>query len=354
MEARLNLEAIDKDTGEVFEFRNGAPVMPGVWEQTGLRLPEGLTFDEWEGVGGTLQAMERSVMWWIGDWLLYGEKQWGEMYAQAIDATDYSYQSLRIAKYVSSQFDMLRRRNNLSWSHHREAASLSRQEADLALDGAEENGWSKAQLRAEVSRFKNAALISADTPNQNTCAISDLDILKGKDFGTIYADPPWLYGNQGTRAATGNHYGGMTNEEIAALPIDEIAAENAHLHLWTTNAFLFDARQIMDAWGFEYKSCFVWVKPQMGIGNYWRVSHEFLLFGVRGSAPFADRAQKSWGEFDRGKHSAKPEQIRSIIERASPGPFLELFGRRVVNNWTVWGNQIERDLFLKGASNGVS
>jgi N6-adenosine-specific RNA methylase IME4 len=101
----------------------------------------------------------------------------------------------------------------------------------------------------------------------------------------------------------------------------------------------------MEAWGFEYKSCLVWVKPEMGIGNYWRVSHEFLLFGIRGKAPFRDRGLKSWLECGRGPHSSKPEQVRQMIEKASPKPRLELFGRRVAEEWTVWGNQIEKTMF---------
>lgn len=177
------------------------------------------------------------------------------------------------------------------------------------------------------------------------CTTSDLATLAGKQFATILADPPWQYGNQSTRGATGDHYVGMTVDEICALPIAGTAADNAHLHLWTTNAFLFDAQRVMESWGFTYKSCFVWVKPQIGMGNYWRVSHEFLLLGVRGSLPFADRSLRSWAEFRRGQHSAKPEQIRDLIHRASPGPRLELFARRAVEGWTVWGNEIRREVF---------
>lgn len=159
-------------------------------------------------------------------------------------------------------------------------------------------------------------------------------------YGTILADPPWRYGNQSTRGNTDEQYVTMSVDEIAALPIGRLAAKNAHLHLWTTNAFLFDAKRVMDAWGFSYRSCFVWVKPQMGLGNYWRVSHEFLLLGVRGSCPFGDRALKSWAELKRTEHSRKPERVRTFVEKASPGPYLELFGRRVVEGWTVWGNEV--------------
>jgi len=168
---------------------------------------------------------------------------------------------------------------------------------------------------------------------------------EGTKFACIYADPPWIYGNQKTRGATGNHYEGLTVDELKALPVNKLTTENAHLHLWTTNAFLPDSFSIMESWGFTYKSVFVWVKPQMGMGNYWRVSHEFLLLGIKGKPPFNSHSIKSWGEYRRGKHSEKPEEIRHKIESVSAGPYLELFGRRLVDNWTVLGNQIEETLF---------
>ena len=184
-----------------------------------------------------------------------------------------------------------------------------------------------------------------------TCAVSDLDRLieHEKKFGTIYCDPPWKYSNQATRSCTDDHYETMTPDEIAALPIENLAKEKAHLHLWTTNAFLFECPKIFEAWGFEYKGVFVWVKPRMGIGNYWRVSHEFLLLGVRGGLRFYDQAQMSWLHIESKGHSQKPEAIAEIIEKVSPGPYLELFGRRTRENWTVWGNEIERTFFNAAA-----
>ncbi len=195
-------------------------------------------------------------------------------------------------------------------------------------------GRAKTERQQTVRSEAAESVVSLDT------LISD-----GKKFGTVYADPPWLYGNQRTRGATGDHYDGMTVEEIAALPVHDLLAADAHLHLWTTNAFLPDAFGIIEAWGFEYKSLFVWMKPQMGMGNYWRVSTEYLLLGVCGSCSFAVHDVINYGVFDRGAHSAKPEQVRFLIERASPGPYLELFGRKAVAGWTVFGNQVERDLF---------
>lgn len=178
-----------------------------------------------------------------------------------------------------------------------------------------------------------------------TRVITDLAEVAGEKFSVIYADPPWQYGNQATRASTDNHYTTMTTAEICEMPVADLAADNAQLHLWTTNGFLPDAMRVMEDWGFRYVSMFVWCKPDMGIGNYWRVSHELMLCGVRGSATFRDKSLRSWGEFNRGRHSAKPDVVRGMIESAFPGPYLELFGRVAVENWTVFGNQVDRTLF---------
>ena len=189
------------------------------------------------------------------------------------------------------------------------------------------------------SRCVDATVLEPDLDLPDS-AIS-LDALPQKHFGCVYADPPWQYGNQGTRAATDNHYQTMTIADLCAMPVESLIADDAHLHLWTTNAFIQEAFSVIEAWGFEYRSMFIWVKPQMGIGNYWRVSHEIMLLGIRGDAKrFNDRSLKSWAEADRTKHSAKPESVRQMVEKASHGPYLELFGRKLVKGWTVFGNQI--------------
>ena len=167
-------------------------------------------------------------------------------------------------------------------------------------------------------------------------------VAESRRFATVYADPPWRYANGGTRGAAGRHYRTMTVEEIAALPVPQLAEDRAHLHLWTTTSFLPEALDVLRAWGFAYKSQLVWAKPgRLGMGNYWRVSHEILLLGVRGGLPFNDHGQRSWLEAERGRHSQKPWAVRRRIERVSPGPYLELFGRELVEGWTVFGNEVE-------------
>jgi N6-adenosine-specific RNA methylase IME4/ParB-like chromosome segregation protein Spo0J len=180
------------------------------------------------------------------------------------------------------------------------------------------------------------------TPAERTYATRDLGSLvaSGRRFGTIYADPPWRYRNTRTGGAAERHYPTMAVEDIAALPVRELAAEQAHLHLWTTNAFLLEAHEVLKAWGFAYAGTFVWCKTQMGLGSCWRVSHEFLLLGVRGDCPFRDHGVRSWLEVPRRGHSEKPDEVRALVERVSPGPRLEMFARKVVPGWTVWGNEV--------------
>lgn len=325
----------------------------------GWNLPEDLSETEWRQAGELLGKVERSVTWWLGDWWAFGEARYGQRKA-VVEADGWEgpgYQACRDAASVCGKFDQLsRRRDSLSFNHHREVAALSSLEADALLDWAEETVTttgkprSTREVRARVAQRRNAV---GAVPSSDTCTIADLHELAtaGTKFGCIYSDPPWLYDNQATRASTGNHYDGLTVDQLCELPVRHLAADDAHLHLWTTNAFLFDAPRIFAAWGFEFRSSLVWVKPQMGIGNYWRNSHEILLTAIRGDAKrFNDHGIMSWLECDRGQHSAKPEQVRTFIERASPGPYLEMFGRRVAPGWTTWGNQIERCLFAPRAA----
>jgi len=162
----------------------------------------------------------------------------------------------------------------------------------------------------------------------------------GRRFATLYADPPWRY-DQTPRGAAEKHYPTMTLPALHALPVARLAADDAHLHLWATHSFYAEARGLMAAWGFDDRSLFVWVKPQLGMGHYWRSSAEFLLLGVRGRAGFRDRSIPNGMCVPRGRHSEKPDLIRKLIEVVSPGPYLELFGRKAVPGWTVFGNEVE-------------
>jgi N6-adenosine-specific RNA methylase IME4 len=167
----------------------------------------------------------------------------------------------------------------------------------------------------------------------------------GKRYVTILADPPWDIQQKGSRGAN-RHYRLMRLEEICALRVDRLAADNAHLWLWVTNASLHAGKAVMEAWGFGYKSCLTWIKPYFRLGQYLRNQTEHLLLGVRGRLPMRFRSQGSWFYAPVQEHSHKPEEQYAIIERCSPGLYLELFARRKRPGWDVWGNEVNCDVAL--------
>jgi N6-adenosine-specific RNA methylase IME4 len=135
------------------------------------------------------------------------------------------------------------------------------------------------------------------------------------------------------------------------MPVAHLMDDNATLLLWTTSAALPDALEVMKAWGFEYRTNAVWDKYYMGLGTYFRGSHEILLHGVRGKAPFKFHGQRSTLLFPRQEHRRKPEEMIPLIERVLDGPYLELFARSRPNSkadWSIWGNECDADITIPG------
>ena len=154
-------------TQSVASVTNETPVRLGAFEFTsrGLTVTGSPTFEEWAGVGEFLRRAEQSVHWWLGDWIRYGESRWGEMYAQALDGTHFTYDTLRHDVWVAGQIDATRRHPELSWSHHQEVAALPPSEQDYWLERAAEGDgeetpegspvpWSKTKLRAAIKAQK--------------------------------------------------------------------------------------------------------------------------------------------------------------------------------------------------------
>jgi N6-adenosine-specific RNA methylase IME4 len=157
-------------------------------------------------------------------------------------------------------------------------------------------------------------------------------------YPTIVIDPPWAYDNKATRGAASNHYETMTFEELEVLEIP--AADNAHLYLWVTNGFLREGLDLLQSWGFDYKTMLTWVKPQIGLGNYFRSATEHVLFGLKGSLPTQGQDTPNWFQADRKRHSQKPEKFYDIVEKVSPAPWFEMFSRPPDRfGWTTWGDQ---------------
>jgi N6-adenosine-specific RNA methylase IME4 len=120
-----------------------------------------------------------------------------------------------------------------------------------------------------------------------------------------------------------------------------LAEDDAHLYLWTTQRYLWDARRIADVWQFQPVKLLTWCKPPTGfsMGGAWGNASEFCLFARRGTLRTTARIPRDWWEWPRGEHSAKPEAFLDLVERVSPGPYLEMFARRARFGWDYWGDQ---------------
>ena len=182
-------------------------------------------------------------------------------------------------------------------------------------------------------------------------------------FRCIVADPPWKYGakrpfgasrefrpNSWDKTSIGamTKYPLMNTEDICALPVADVADNDAHLYLWTTNAFMREAHEVAEAWGFRQKTILTWCKvkpdgtPSMKMGYYFRGATEHCLFAVRGKMRLNVRNLPTAFLWPRiGQHSRKPDSFFEMVETATPGPRLELFARRPREGWVTLGNEAD-------------
>ena len=192
-------------------------------------------------------------------------------------------------------------------------------------------------------------------------------------YATIVADPPWPYRGGGesyvipkppgewhTRGVERTGYTLATMDELQAIDVASLAAPDAHLYVWTTNAFMVEAHDLARAWGFTPKTILTWVKTHhddpervsMKTGYWFRGATEHVVFAVRGSLRLAtDEGVPTgflWPRIDT--HSVKPPQFFDLVERVSPGPYVELFARQPRLGWDHWGHGYETERVSSGGT----
>ena len=183
-----------------------------------------------------------------------------------------------------------------------------------------------------------------------------------KKYQIIYADPPWRYEHPAIGSkmrAIEQHYPTMTLEEIKDLPVSKITDDNCVLFLWATAPKLKECLEVMEAWGFEYRTCAIWDKQIIGMGYWFRNQHELLLVGKKGklSPPKNTERVSSVYSEKRGKHSAKPTYFRDLFSEwfkdfnkielfARPDKKQDLWGKNTFDGWDVWGNEVKSDIEL--------
>jgi N6-adenosine-specific RNA methylase IME4/ParB-like chromosome segregation protein Spo0J len=187
--------------------------------------------------------------------------------------------------------------------------------------------------RREAARAENRRLVS-ETPPANVSV--------GERFQTIVIAPPWDWGAD-THDMFGRGrptYATMGVEQVRALPVGELAQDNAHLYLWVVNRSLPAGFALLESWGFRYVSCLTWCKPGIGMGMFYRSSTEHVLFGVKGSLELLRNDVGTWFAANRTGHSEKPEEFYQLVESCSPGPWLEMFARKERPGWKSWGAEV--------------
>lgn len=170
--------------------------------------------------------------------------------------------------------------------------------------------------------------------------------LPDKKYGVILADPEWrfeVWSEKGlTNTSADNHYSTSSLEVIKSRKVASIAADDCALFLWATVPMMPEALEVMNAWGFKYKSHVAWVKHKSGTGYWFRNRHELLLLGTRGKPPCPSEGEQwpSVLEASSGKHSEKPEESYRLIEDYFPNlPKIELNQRKGRVGWEGWGDE---------------
>ena len=198
------------------------------------------------------------------------------------------------------------------------------------------------QVKKAERKAEHQAAIAEQLSKPKTSSYVDI-FTTDKKYRVIYADPPWSYKDKQDTEKLGGavkHYPTMPLEDICALPIP--AEKDAVLFLWTTSPMLEDAFEVINAWGFKYKSSFIWDKISHAMGHYNSVRHEFLLVCVRGNCtPDVPKLYDSVVSIERTEHSRKPEEFRQMIDTLYPvGVRIEMFAREAADGWDVWGNMV--------------
>lgn len=215
----------------------------------------------------------------------------------------------------------------------------------LCLSGEHERGPGSSP--GDVGAASNPPVVretGADLPQAHTSR-----------YRTIVADPPWeatLGGSWGAKVDKGRpqrFYKTMSLDDIKALDVSSVAADQAHLYLWALTQHVDWGFETARAWGFDPVTILTWCKPGLGVGRF-RCNTEHVIVARKGSrhgnpfGPGGRTAQATEGtcfRWPRGRHSAKPEAFYNLVERLSPGPRLEMFARTKRPPWDAWGNEVD-------------
>lgn len=296
-----------------------------VFTKTALILPDDITEDETVEVGKYLSKANDGVAWWLGD---LGNSRTDHEWGDGQDFSEeigFEYQYFRNCKYIAGVYELSSREDNLSYKHHEVAAPHDDRLELLAW--CIETGASVAALRKEIMRRKRK-----DTEEPE---------FTGK-YDVVVIDPPWPMEKIARDVRPNQHsfdYPTMEEHELAAMELP--MADDCHVYMWTTHKFLPMALRLLEEWGVRYVMTMVWHKAggfqPIGLPQY---NCEFAIYGRVGTPKFVDtKAFNACFNAPRGDHSEKPEEFYEVIRRVTDGKRIDIFNRREIDGFDVWGNE---------------
>jgi len=299
------------------------------------------TREQWATAYDFATNTEEASPYWLGDLINYaqGRPDWQDFVDQEKNKSGKDEQTLYNLAHISRRTGPRVRELAKTIGHAAVVAPMQSENEQVEwVKRARTEGWTVGEFRKQVRAASRTKIIEGQA------------VLEGM-YRIIYADPPWLYGDSGATVdgslgKAERHFPGMTIKELCDLPVQAHALPNAILFCWVTAPMLYEnpgPREVIEAWGFKPKTGRVWDKV-LGMPTHYALQgcHEHLIIATRGSClpDVPTPHDKSIFVERRGEeHSGKPESVRQWIEkRWTSGPYLELFGRRPVEGWSVFGN----------------
>lgn len=300
---------------------------------TGLKIDQGATIKEWEECGKFLKTCEGAVQFWIGDWLNFGEQTYGNMYSEALDKTDYSYNSLKNCKWVASKVQLSVRTDNLSFQHHEVIASIPHIEQEKWLTRATENKWTakelRSQLRQTLPTYVHTIVENIDGLKNGDC-LELLTEIEDKSIDCVVTDPP--YGIDYISHHRKNAYNAILNDKEGTRDLlDKSCAllkqkvkDDAHLYFFTSWKVLADFEEIISKY-FEIKNVLIWVKNNWSMGDLdgnYAEQYEMIIFATNGRKILNGKRNTNILIYNRVSSSVHPTQkpvdlCRFLISKSS-------------------------------------
>ncbi len=307
--------------------------------ENGVRVHGRPSLSQFQSCVDFVERTHKASGWWLVDLIEYGDSRpdFKELVDTILDHEAISESTKKQYRYLGKALPPEQRVDGVPFGHHTVVASMEPEEKSEWLEKSRERGWSQSDLRKEIRAAQRTKIITGQATLEGQHRI-------------IYADPPWKYGDSGptedgSLGKAERHYPGMTIEELCKLPVAAHATPKAMLFMWTTVPFLLlnpGPREVLEAWGFTYKSHWTWDKVLGMHGHYSHVIHEVLLICTRGGDQFdvpTDLPNSIIRIRRSNEHSEKPKEFRQLIEKhCTIGPYLELFARKKQPGWKVFGN----------------